>query len=171
MRFRPLFVAAQLLCLPLAGCGFHLLTPNPGAQALQVQVIDDGAPLIGNSLTKELQLRQIPTFGTEPDVVLMLRGEQVGKRLLAVDANGRAAEYRLEHTLEVSERSGQVRGDWQKFTATRDYTYDESNVLGKSQEQLLIRQKLREELAQRIVERYVYSISASLTGTEIPVEN
>lgn len=171
MRFRPIILAAHLLCLPLVGCGFHLLTPSPAALALQVRVIDDGAPLIGNSLAKELRLRQIPTIGENPDVVLMLRSEQVGNRLLAVDSNGRAAEYRLEHTLEVSERKGQQRGDWQKFTATRDYTYDESNVLGKSQEQLLIRQKLREELARRIVERYVYSLSASLVSTEIPLEN
>lgn len=140
----------------VSGCGFHLLKPHPAGPNLLVHIINQNSPLVSSSLTQELQLRQIKTQGANPDVELTLRDEQVDNRLLAIDSHGRAAEYQLEHTLEVSAKMGNHRSEWQRFTATRDYTYDESNVLGKSQEQLLIRQTLREELAQWIVERYLY---------------
>lgn len=140
----------------LGGCGFHLLEPHPLAPDLHVKVVNQSAPRVSRSLTLELELRQIKTDGLNPDLQLTLRGEQIDNRLLAIDSDLRAAEYQLEHTLEVSSMTGDERSEWHSFTATRDYTYDESNVLGKSQEQLLIRQTLREELAQRIVERFLY---------------
>lgn len=142
--------------LTTSGCGFHLLEPHPLAPNLHVKVINQSAPRVSRSLTQELELRQIKTDGSNPDIQLTLRGEQIDNRLLAIDSDLRAAEYQLEHTLEVSAMTGDQRSEWLSFTATRDYTYDESNVLGKSQEQLLIRQTLREELAQRIVERFLY---------------
>lgn len=140
----------------VSGCGFHLVEPHPAGVNLLVHVVNQNAPLVTSTLNQELQLRQIKTVGSAPDVELILKDEQVDNRLLAIDSEGRAAEYQLEHTLQVSAIANGQRGDWHSFTATRDYTYDESNVLGKSQEQLLIRQTLREELAQRIVERYLY---------------
>lgn len=171
--FRRIASASALLVTVAAtsGCGFHLLGSHPLAPNLLVQVINQNAPLVSRSLTQELELRQIKTDGLNPDVQLTLRGEQIDNRLLAIDSDLRAAEYQLEHTLEVSSMTGDERSEWHSFTATRDYTYDESNVLGKSQEQLLIRQTLREELAQRIVERFLYpaqhevlaSSSASIT--------
>ncbi|MGB0867928.1 MAG: LPS assembly lipoprotein LptE [Granulosicoccaceae bacterium] len=143
--------------LILSACGFHLVQPNNlQGTNLHVQVVNQGAPLASRTLTQELQLREITTDGAEPDIQITLRGEQIDNRLLAIDSDLRAAEYQLEHTLEASAKTGETRTEWQSFTATRDYTYDESNVLGKSQEQLLIRQTLREELAQRIVERFLY---------------
>ncbi len=166
MHIRTLsFCLAAVASLSLTGCGFHLLEPYPAGKTLTVQIVNQSAPLISNSLTQELQLREINTHGQSPDVELMLRGERVDNRLLAIDSELRAAEYQLEHTVEVSAKKGDKRGDWLVFTAIRDYTYDESNVLGKSQEQLLIRQTLREELAQRIVERYLYPVQVALLAS------
>lgn len=157
MRHRSLLWAGLLAGLSLtSACGFHLVQPHPLAPDLHVQVIHQNAPLISRTLTQELQLREIRTDGARPDIEITLRGERIDNRLLAIDSKLRAAEYQLEHTLEASARRGDERTEWHSFTATRDYTYDESNVLGKSQEQLLIRQTLREELAQRIVERFLY---------------
>jgi len=156
----------------VSGCGFHLLEPHPLGPDLHVSVLNQSAPLVSRSLTQELQLRQITTEGAEPDVEIMLRAERVDNRLLAIDTDLSAAEFQLEHSLEVSAVTNGERSEWHNFTATRDYTYDESNVLGKSQEQLLIRQTLREELAQRIVERFLYPAqhavlaSSSLIATE-----
>ena len=154
-RFTTVF-STLIALTTLSGCGFHLLEPHPLALDLHVKVINQSAPRVSRSLTEELELRQIKTDGLNPDVQLTLRGEQIDDRLLAIDSDLRAAEYQLEHTLEVSAVTNGERSEWHSFTATRDYTYDESNVLGKSQEQLLIRQTLREELAQRIVERFLY---------------
>ena len=156
-----LFISTTIL----SGCGFHLLEPHPAGVNLLVHVVNQNAPLVTSSLNQELQLRQINTVGNVADVELILKDEQVDNRLLAIDSEGRAAEYQLEHTLKVSAITNGQRGEWHDFTAIRDYTYDESNVLGKSQEQLLIRQTLREELAQRIVERYLYPSRAEVLAS------
>jgi len=152
----PVKLSLATALLATSGCGFHLVDPHPLSPDLYVAVVNQDAPRVSRSLKQELQLRQIKTDGSDPDIQLTLRGEQIDNRLLAIDSDLRAAEYQLEHTLEVSALTGEERSEWHSFTATRDYTYDESNVLGKSQEQLLIRQTLREELAQRIVERFLY---------------
>jgi len=161
-----LFVSTTLI----SGCGFHLLEPHPAGVNLLVHVVNQNAPLVSRSLNEELQLREINTVGETADIELILKDEQVDNRLLAIDSDGQAAEYQLEHTLQVSAVSNGERGEWHDFSAIRDYTYDETNVLGKSQEQLLIKQTLREELAQRIVERYLYPTRAAvLASREVPV--
>lgn len=164
--YRYILACLMVSLIALQGCGFQLVAHDAIDPNLQVNIINQSAPLASSSLAQELRLRQIQTQSATPDIELTLRGERVDNRLLAIDSDGRAAEYQLEHTLEVSAKTEGERSQWYSFTATRDYTYDESNVLGKSQEQLLIRQTLREELAQRIVERFLFTTESTASQTE-----
>jgi len=150
-------IASTAFCfIALTGCGFTIVKPHPIGPELVVQIYDQGAPLVSASLKRELNLRRVRSDSDKPDILISLRDERVSNRLLAIDSAQRAAEYQLEHSVDATVREDGERLVWQTFTATRDYTYDESNVLGKSQERQLIRQTLREELANRIIERYLH---------------
>ncbi len=145
-------------CLGLSACGYQLVQPSPAQPSLTVAVRDNGAPLLAAALRSRLRLRGLaPQDTATAERIINVRSEATDRRLLAIDSDGRAAEYREEH--QVQARARWTDGDatpWQAYRVTRDYAYDASVVLGKSQERQLILREMRIELADRIIASTVY---------------
>jgi len=161
-------VLALFCCLVLSGCGFQLLEPNVAPLTLKVAVRADSAPLLAAALRSRLRLRGLAQSSTEPDRIVSLRAEATDRRLLAIDSNGRAAEYREEHVVQVRANwADEQPGDWEEYRGIRDYAYDESVVLGKSQERQLILRELRIELADRIIENLIYDATDTPASTPV----
>jgi LPS-assembly lipoprotein len=140
----------------LAGCGFHLrgqgdLPQNMGPVYLQVQA--------ESALTRELRQsfdrRNIVLAGSaaQARTVLRITREDSGRRVLSVGSGGRAREYELYHVVEFDVRGpGEaVRLEHQALTAIRDYSFDETQVLGKAGEEAVLREDMNRELASRIL--------------------
>ena len=66
------------------------------------------------------------------------------KRVLSVDAQGRAAEFELIYTLhfKVTKSDAQVIVPEQKIELTRDFRFDPDNVLAKDAEEAQIRKDM-----------------------------
>jgi LPS-assembly lipoprotein len=86
---------------------------------------------------------------------LRILHEEFGRRVLTVAVTGKAREYELFYTVdfEVSGADGKQLLSHQSQTLTRDFTFDETQLLGKTNEEDLLHGEMRREMVQRILRR------------------
>lgn len=147
-----------LLCLALAGCGFHLRGSLEFSEDLAV--IHIRAPNSESDLLRGLRrgLRnsnaRISSDADAASAVLHIHEDAAGERVLSVTATGGPEEFELYHTVRYSLMADtETLIDTQEITLTRDYNYDKNDVLGKQRESDVLRAALAEDLAGVILER------------------
>ena len=107
--------------------------------------------------------------------MLRVTDERRTRRILSVRSTGRVSEFQLAHAVSVAiARSGEgsspadapapvvPRAD--RVEVTREYTYDESQVLGKENEARILRGEMEDELVRQIVLRTVASLARTAAG-------
>ena len=78
--------------------------------------------------------------------------DETGQRVLSVSARNVPREYEVYYTVEYSVRSGEaILLAPQLQTLTRDYTYDETEVLGKAREEELMRDAIVKDLVRIVL--------------------
>jgi LPS-assembly lipoprotein len=151
-------LAVALVALALAGCGFQLrgvvdLSPRMAAPYLEVS--DTHTPLhaaLRDSLTASGA--QLAVTRERASAVVHIRRDESGRRVLSVSAANTPQEYEVYYTVEYSvSADGAELLPRQVLTLTRDYTYDETQVLAKQHEERAIREALARELAALVTRR------------------
>lgn len=105
------------------------------------------------------------------DTLLRLGDESENERVVSIKSNGRVSELELSHRVSMliaesvdgeppSYQPDQVANQVQ---VTREYTYDETGVLGKENEARILRSEMRDELVRQIVLRTVASLAPSVS--------
>ncbi|HET6630715.1 MAG TPA: LPS assembly lipoprotein LptE [Woeseiaceae bacterium] len=144
------------LMLLLAGCGFHLRgAPDIPPEMARTWIdTEDRYSLFYRKLTDRLeqagiQLVDSPTKATAELVIL---ADDTGQRVLSVSARNVPREYEVYYTIFYSVTTGeQVLMEPQLKTLTRDYTYDETRVLGKAREEDLLREAIADDLVRLVM--------------------
>lgn len=78
--------------------------------------------------------------------------DDTGQRVLSVSARNVPREYEVYYTIEYSVRSGEtIMLAPQLQTLTQNYTYDETEVLGKAREEELMREAIVKDLVQIVL--------------------
>jgi LPS-assembly lipoprotein len=156
LRAFPLFIALLLL----AACGFHLRGYKE-ATTLQVssvylQTADNG----DIAQTVRAQLKAGKTRLTDnaeaAQYVLNLGRQKVQRRVLSVSARtGKAEEYQLilSVVMSINGSDGESLLSDQLIKASRDYTFDEDAVLGKSSEEEVLLGDLTNQVVDQILDR------------------
>lgn len=157
-----------LLALLLAGCGFHLRgTPDiPPEMARTYVAADDRYSLFYRKLTDHLEQSGIELVDSpeEATAELVILADDTGQRVLSVSARNVPREYEVYYTIYYSLVSGPaVLMEPQLKTLTRDYTYDETRVLGKAREEDLLREAIADDLV-RLVMFQLSSLHQSSAG-------
>lgn len=147
--------------LLLSGCGFHLRGAIMLPQSMNNTVIV-GAERSELYYTVESALLNAGGV-VSPAVdattsVLTLHSQNISRRVLSVDSQGRDAEYELVLNLVYSLRdaTGRVIADKDRVTVSRDFSFDPDNVLAKSEEEA----SLRSEMLRQGVEQMMRRLSA-----------
>lgn len=147
---------AGLLLLALAGCGFHLR----GAPAVPPEMArtyidaEDRHSLFYRKLRRELRAAGVRVVESPADAsaVFSILADATDQRVLSVSARNVPREYEVYYTISYALRSGeQVMMERQDQTVTRDYTWDERLVLGKSHEEDLLRESIAEDLVRIVM--------------------
>ena len=77
--------------------------------------------------------------------------DETDQRVLSVSARNVPREYEVYYTVQYTVQAGsETLLQPQLQTATRDYTYDETQVLGKAREEELLREALVDDLVRII---------------------
>jgi LPS-assembly lipoprotein len=152
--------ARLLLCLALASvlgaCGFQLR----GAQTLPYQRIYLDLPEHAE-MTADLR-RAIATTSTEvvterknAEAVFSTSGEIRDKAILSLNSAGRAREFQLRYrySYRVTDTAGRNLSAPGEINLTRDFSFDDAQVLAKEQEEALLWRDMQKDLVQQLLRR------------------
>ncbi len=161
---------ALLVATVVSACGFNLRGGGrqTGSQLVgQVHIDGDGSVSVLRPLRNALTAQQVQfaAFREEADTLVIINNEVLSRRVASVDASGRVSEFELLHAIDLrtlrSEdgvKAGELNPDDtdqrpQTVSVIRDYTYDETEVLAKDDEERILRAEMSDELVRHLVLR------------------
>lgn len=154
----PVRLGIAILLGAVAGCGFRLEGIGDLPSEMDKTFLDASKPNseFANSLRMALRLRgkQLVRSREQAQAVLVVSEDDTGQRVLSVTARNIPREYEIYYLVTVSLRSGaQQLMEPERLVVTRSYTYDETQVLGKSAEERVLRRSLADDLARQVLRR------------------
>lgn len=152
------FATIVLLATCLGGCGFQLEGAAELADDLQrvyIQAADPFSPFV-RAFQQRVRQRsgRVVEDRSDADVVLVVLGDETGQRVLSVSARNLPREYEVFYVLRfsVTGPAGSA-SEVQTLDLVRNYAFDETQVLGKRNEEVSLRQSLAEDLARQVMRR------------------
>jgi LPS-assembly lipoprotein len=154
-------IAATLLVaatLGVAGCGFHLQGRQPMPEAFAYTFIDttDEQTDFVQDLRKALIAsgsKVIRTQGSSGATV-SVHEDELTERILSVSARNIPTEYELTYRVKFSvTANGKTLIDDEEISATRDLSFEESQLLAKEREQEILREALARDLVALVMRR------------------
>lgn len=144
--------------LLLGACGFHLQGHKALPEQLRisyVQASDHQSDFV-QDLRKELLTSgaRLATRREEATAVVQILADNFERRVLSVSITDQPAEYEITYTVrfEVSFGDKEVLAA-QEVSAVRDYTFDETILLAKNNEEAILREALAHDLADVVMRR------------------
>lgn len=156
LLLRSVPIACALLVL--AACGFHLqgVTTYPAElSAVHLDVPDPNSDL-AYQLRRSLTAAGVTLARSEPAATATIRiaVERFGRRVKSVSAQNRPTEYEVYYEVEYLVTSGTEQlVPRQPLARARVFPYSERDILGKQQEEELLRDALAREIAGVITRR------------------
>lgn len=156
-KHRPQLIAAGLLLTALAGCGFQLRGDYSLPASINPVYVEAARADIKADLGRLLQSSevQVTTDRKRASGILRLRSHRADRRVLALDSNGKVAEYGLieELRFDMIDAQGKILVPEQKIRAMQSYINSGEQVLGKQQEEGSLRRDIRRDLAAQMMRR------------------
>ena len=148
--------------LSLVACGFQLqgaLTTPVEMQRTYLDAVDPQSQFVRQLRTRLKQSGvQLVESPAEATATLAIRFDETDQRVLSVSARNVPTEYEVYYTIDYELSAGtETLLEAQSLTLTRDYTYDSTLVLGKSQEEQLLRDAIVDDLV-RVVLKQISSL-------------
>lgn len=160
------------LMAAVSSCGFH-------PRGSVTELTDPGSIFVDTSrdLTISADLRAalrdraftLAANRDEAEILLRVTSEEQKQRVVSLKSTGRISELELSHAVDllVAESidgqppvyaSDKVAN---RIEVRREYTYDETGVLGKENEARILRVEMRDELVRQIILRTIASLAPS----------
>ncbi len=150
-------ITVLVFSLFLAACGFHLRGGMEQLSSLPALYLPAGAMGLAGELRSAARISGARLVENREDAqaVVILGGETVERHVLSVGRTGKAREFNLVYTVsfEVQDSHGKALTDTQTLRLTRDYVFDETQVLGKEAEESALREGLQRDAAGQILRR------------------
>ena len=162
-----------ILCVStvVTACGFQLRGSGRQSGSVvvgQVFIEESGGVSVAQQLRNALTAQQVQfaAFRKDADTVISVGNEVLSRRVASISASGRVSEYELLHAVDLltlrsrdGVKAGEIPLDEQNLpkpqtvSVIRDYTYDETDVLAKNDEEQILRGEMKEELVRHLVLR------------------
>lgn len=146
-----------LFALLLGACGFHLRgqAGMPFA-SLYLNAPAASAPLVAD-LRRNLEANgvHLTDKAEQAEVILTLSAESTQKQILSLGGTGRVSEYQLYYRLQARVHDNRQQ-EWlplDRMEIRRDYTYDDTQILAKEQEERMLYDSMRSDMVQQILRR------------------
>lgn len=153
---------ALMLLASLSACGFQLRGSN-GQFKMPFHSIYLAFPetsALGTELRRNLRGGddvQVLADASKAETLFDVLSETRGKQILSLNAQGRVREYLLTYTLvfRLRDNKGAELLPATEIALKRSITFDESQVLGKESEEVLLYRDMQTDLVQQILRRLV----------------
>jgi LPS-assembly lipoprotein len=117
---------------------------------------EDRHSLFYRELRRQLQAAgmQLADIPDESTATLTISVDQTDQRVLSVSTRNIPTEFEVYYAIEYAVDSGDtILLKPQTITLTRDYTYDETLVLGKAHEEQLLREAIVKDLVRIVLKQ------------------
>ncbi len=147
-----------ILFLMLAACGFHLQgrTPLPDSFAYTYIDTKDEQTDFVQDLRKALIASGAKVIRTQASsgATIQVHDDALTERVLSVSARNIPTEYELTYKIKFSVTSGgKSLIEDEEISATRDFSFDEAQLLAKEREQEILREALARDLVALVMRR------------------
>jgi LPS-assembly lipoprotein len=149
-------LAAVLLCLVIASCGFRLRgTADVPFETLYLPAATSGIAL---DLKRNIQAGTNARVVDDPkaaDAVLQFTEETRQKEILSLTGTGRVREFQLRYRVgfRVHDGKGADYVPQSLIQLTRDVTFNDAEILAKEQEEQLLFRDMQTDMVQQIMRR------------------
>lgn len=175
MQPRLLVAGLVLTVTLLAACGFHPRGSVTRLTDLGSIYVDASRDLsIADDIREALTdaAFSIAPNRDEADIMLRLSAENQKERVVSVRSTGRVSELELSHSVNMlitesidgDEPVKMAEQNFNRVEVIREYTYDETGVLGKENEARILRSEMETELVRQIVLRTIASLARSVSS-------
>lgn len=152
-------VSLAVLLSLLAGCGWHMrqaVDLPPDRRTVFVQGLAANNRFVGT--LHEIMRQsdgQVVRDSDKAGFILNVSSENFDRREVSLSETGKANQYELTYRLFFSLQTpeGEIILPEQKLQVIRDYFNPQINVIGKSEEEWLIRKDMYEEAARALLRR------------------
>jgi LPS-assembly lipoprotein len=142
----------------LAGCGFHLQGSGSlpeGARKVYVVTADEVTPF-AVELRRAIERSggRLTSTAAQADMVVRIQRDRGGRRVLSVSARNTPQEYEIFYSIEYSvDRGGKEVLEPQPLELIRNLSFDETQLLAKDREEIIIRESMAKDLALLVTRR------------------
>lgn len=146
-----------ILTLLLTACGFHLRgDAQLPFKTLYIEAVNPASPLVAE-LRRNLEAShvQLAASADRADVILNISSDQADKQILTLGGSGRVSEFQLRHRVSLRAYDNEQR-EWlaaDELQMSRDFSYDDTQILAKQAEEALLFQVMSSDMAQQIMRR------------------
>ena len=152
-----LLIALFLVAMSLSSCGFQLR----GQAAIPYKTIfieTVGYSQFASDLERAIRSgsqTKVVSKRDEAEAVLKITGELQENRILSLSSGGRVREFDLRYrvTYRLTDRAGVDLAQPGTIDLHRDMTYDDTEVLAKESEQLLLFRDMKADAVQQMLRR------------------
>lgn len=149
-------IIGLLLAALSASCGFQVRGSAgvPPEMARTYIAAEDRQSLFYRAIRSEFLSAGIDVVDSPADAtaIFAIEDDISGQRVLAVSARNVPREYEVNYTVGYSLADGQsVLMDRREQTKTQAYTWDETKVLGKTQEEQVLRTQLVNDIVRIVM--------------------
>jgi len=163
--FARLIPALCVISLIVTACGFHLRGArqlSPEMSVIYLSTVNSNS-LLARYLRQQLQASGARVTKTRDEAlsVLEILTDSVSRRVLSVETTGKVREYELHYvvTYRVVGADGKKILPRRELVLNRVMLFDEIDVLGKSNEEALVRREMQQDLV-RMIMRQLEFVSA-----------
>jgi LPS-assembly lipoprotein len=142
--------------MALSACGFHLRGDAdlpPAMERTNLALADENGEL-GRALRPLLESAGADLVSAEEaGATLVVSRDHMEREILTVGRQARVSEFQLRYQVDFSLRdaAGEALMSERSLELTRDFTFDEASVLGKANEEELLREELYGDMARLIL--------------------
>jgi LPS-assembly lipoprotein len=146
------------LAVLLAGCGYRLQGSTKLSPVMTTTYIetDDRYTDFNRALRESLEASGARVVNNKDEATAIVRiiKDESGQRVLTVSGRNTPEEYEVFYSIEYAvDTHTEELIPPQRVELTRDYSYDETAVLAKQKEQMVLREALARDLAGLVVRR------------------
>jgi LPS-assembly lipoprotein len=154
----PVVVALMTAVLALSACGFRLQgrEPLPAALSRTLVIAENPQTDFVQGLRRALITSggKLTERSEQATGIVRIRRDEVTRKILSVSANNTPREYEVTYTVEfsVDGTAGQLMPP-QKLSLARDYSFDETKLLAKENEEAILREGMARDLVAIVMRR------------------
>ena len=143
------FILLLIILVNVTSCGYQLR----GSEGMNLESIsiDGGSSDFVKVLKKKFKQSGVKVQEKNSEKSLEITSDIFTKKILSLSATGKVKEYQINY--KISFRFKSQAGEWGNsinIEATRDFTYDDKNIIAKTEEESRIIKGMQKQLIRTI---------------------